>query len=217
MYRPNAETLAAIEECRSGVELDENSSICARTAWFQPHTNRTSCTIKPVRLGTHHELFGLLRTERNGAVGYCLTHTNNTQSLCEKFRKPFCLLVANYTALKAAIDKAEAVKDANNFVTADATTALTDEISTANSAWTNVTYTDAQATSEIATLGSAVSGWHAIAIEGKAGAYLACAWGKISENWWDAPYINTWSTEGDKDGSDFSVPFFEWFYENSCG
>ena len=119
--------------------------------------------------------------------------------------------VANYTALKAAIDKAEAVKEANNFVTAEATTALENEIATATAAWTNVTYTDADATAEIAVLGSAVSGWRGIAIEGKAGAFMASAWGKTSENWWDAPYINTWSTEGDNDGSGFSVPFFEWY------
>ena len=40
---------------------------------------------------------------------------------------------------------------------------------------------------------------------------MASAWGKTHENWWSAPYINTWSTEGDNDGSGFSVPFFEYF------
>ena len=44
---------------------------------------------------------------------------------------------------------------------------------------------------------------------------MASAWGKDSENWWDAPYINTWSTEGDNDGSGFSVPFFEYYKENN--
>ena len=119
--------------------------------------------------------------------------------------------VANYAKLKTAIDNAEVIIAANNFVTADATTALETEISTATTAWTDVTYTDAQCTSEIATLGSTVSGYKAIASEGKAGAFMASAWGKTSENWWDAPYINTWSTEGDNDGSGFSVPFFEYF------
>ncbi|MCR5851187.1 MAG: hypothetical protein K6G92_10865 [Bacteroidaceae bacterium] len=119
--------------------------------------------------------------------------------------------VANYATLKTAIDKAKDVKDANNFVTTAATTALENEISTATTAWTNVTYTDAQATAEINALGSTVSDWHAIANEGKAGAYIASTWGKTNENWWDAPYINTWSTEGDSDGSGFSVPFFEYF------
>ena len=123
--------------------------------------------------------------------------------------------VANYAALKAAIDKAEDVKTANNFVTAAATTALENEISTATTAWTNVTYTDAEATAEIAVLGTAVSGWHAIGIEGKAGAFMTSAWGKTSENWWDAPYINTWSNEGDNDGSGFSVPFFEWYVSDT--
>ncbi len=123
--------------------------------------------------------------------------------------------VANYATLKTAIDKAEDVKEANNFVTSAATTNLANEISTATSAWTGVTYTDAQATAEIATLGTTVSGWHAIGSEGKAGAFMASAWGKDSENWWDAPYINTWSTEGDNDGSGFSVPFFEYYVENN--
>lgn len=118
--------------------------------------------------------------------------------------------VKNYENLKAAIDKAEAVKIANNFVTESATTALENEISTATTAWTDVTYTDAQTTAEIAVLGSAVSGWHAIASEGKAGAYMASTWGKTSENWWEVPYINTWSIEGDNDGTGFSVPFFEY-------
>ncbi len=122
--------------------------------------------------------------------------------------------VANYAKLKAAIDKANGVKDANNFVTAAATTDFENEISTATTAWTNETYTDAEATAEIAVLGTAVSGWHAIGIEGKAGAFMASAWGKTNENWWEAPYINTWSTEGDNDDSGFSVPFFEYYTDN---
>lgn len=122
--------------------------------------------------------------------------------------------VANYAKLKAAIDKANGVKDANNFVTAAATTDFENEISTATTAWTNETYSDAEATAEVTTLGSAVSGWHAIAIEGKAGAYIASAWDKTNDNWWEDPYINTWSTEGDNDGSGFSVPFFEYFADD---
>lgn len=123
--------------------------------------------------------------------------------------------VANYAALKAAIDKANGVKDANNFVTVAATTAFENEINAATTAWTNETYSDAEALTEINTLGSAVSGWHAIDDSGKAGSFMASAWGKTHENWWSAPYINTWSTEGDNDDTGFSVPFFEWFVENN--
>ena len=123
--------------------------------------------------------------------------------------------VANYATLKTAIDKAVAVKIANNFVTAAATTAFQDEIDDATSGWTDVTFTDAEVVTEITTLATTVSGWHAIADEGAAGAYITSAWSKTHENWWDAPYINTWSIEGDEDGTGFSVPFFEWYVGNT--
>ena len=125
------------------------------------------------------------------------------------------LSVANYATLKTAIDKAVAVKTANNFVTAAATTAFQDEIDDATSGWTDVTFTDAEVVTEITTLATTVSGWHAIADEGAAGAYITSAWSKTHENWWDAPYINTWSIEGDEDGTGFSVPFFEWYVGNT--
>ncbi len=125
------------------------------------------------------------------------------------------LSVANYATLKTAIDKAVAVKTANNFVTAAATTAFQDEIDAATSGWTDVTFTDAEVVTEITTLATTVSGWHAIADEGAAGAYITSAWSKTHENWWDAPYINTWSIEGDEDGTGFSVPFFEWYVGNT--
>lgn len=163
---------------------------------------------------------GKMGTDKSAAQTAAETTFNNNKTV-ENYNALLAAIadaeasVANYAALKAAIDKAEDVKEANNFVTADATTALESEITTATAAWTDVTYTDAQATAEIAVLGSAVSGWHAIAIEGKAGAFMASAWGKTSENWWDAPYINTWSVEGDNDGTGFSVPFFEYYTDNN--
>ncbi len=43
--------------------------------------------------------------------------------------------------------------------------------------------------------------------------FLGSAFGVTSYN--DVPYINTWSTEGDKDDSNFSVPFFEYFTGNA--
>lgn len=124
----------------------------------------------------------------------------------------------NYAKLKAAIDKANDVLEANNFVTSDAATTFANEISTATAAWTDVTYTDAQATAEITTLGTAISG-HRGNATGKAGNYIVSAWdtntnGQTEGNW-DGYYINTWSTEGDNDGSGFSVPFFEYYVENN--
>lgn len=176
-------------------------------------------------LGSINDLTYTLATGKMGTDKSAAQTTAETTFLAAKTFANYKALIAaiadaeisaaNYAKLKAAIDKAQDVLDKNNFVTAAATTALSNEISTATSAWTDVTYTDAQATAEIATLGTAVSVWHAIASEGKAGAFMTSAWGKDSENWWDGYYINTWSTEGDTDGSGFSVPFFEYYTDGN--
>ena len=126
--------------------------------------------------------------------------------------------VAKYADLKTAIDKANAIKDANNLVTTDATAAFENEITTATTAWDNGTYTNDEATAEITTLGTAVSGHHGNA-SGAAGTYIVSAWdthtnGETAGNW-DGYYINTWSNEGDIDGSGFSVPFFEYYVANN--
>ena len=107
--------------------------------------------------------------------------------------------VANYTALKAAIDKAQAEKEANNFVTEAAITTFEGVISTAETAWNDVTYTDQQAKDAVGTLKTAACN------------YMGSAWitpDPKPEVWW---YFNTWSTEGDTDGTDFFNPFFENF------
>lgn len=111
--------------------------------------------------------------------------------------------VANYAALKAAIDKANAEKTANNFVTTAATTTFEGVIATATSAWNDVTYTDQQAKDAVGTLKTAACN------------YMGSAWitpDPKPEVWW---YFNTWSTEGDTDGTDFFNPFFENFKGNT--
>lgn len=125
--------------------------------------------------------------------------------------------VANYAKLKAAIDEANAIMDANNFVTAAATTAFQDEIDDATDGWTNVTFTDAEATAEIVALGSAVSG-HRGNKDGKAGNYIVSAWDTYTDgetHEWDGYVINTWSIEGNSDGSDFIVPFLEYWVSDT--
>ena len=107
--------------------------------------------------------------------------------------------VANYAALKTAIENAEAIKAANNFVTADAITTFEGVIASAQAAWDNVTYTDQQAKDEVGALG-----WHSCN-------YMGSAWvtpDPKPEVWW---YFNTWSTEGNNDGTNFLTPFFENF------
>ena len=121
--------------------------------------------------------------------------------------------IKNYENLKAAIDKANEIKEANNVVTAEALSQFEQVIEEATTGWTNETYTDAQCLNEISVLGASVSGWHGNA-NGAAGKYIASAWDGGTDTW-DSYYINTWSTEGDNDGSNFSVPFFEYYTGNT--
>ena len=119
-----------------------------------------------------------------------------------------------YAAAAAAVAKANTIKEANNFVTADATTTFAAAIAAISDAYDARTLSDADANAAGLTLGTSVSNWHANA-SAAAVAYISSAWSEITmpsdNSQWSAYYINTWSTEGDKDGSGFSVPFFEYW------
>lgn len=110
---------------------------------------------------------------------------------------------ANYDKLKVAIDICEGEKDGTNFVTSAATTTFENAIAEAKAAWENVTYTDQEASDAPGYLKWCV------------GNYLGSTWitpDPKPEGWW---YFNTWSTEGDTDGTDFFNPFFENFVGNT--
>lgn len=53
----------------------------------------------------------------------------------------------------------------------------------------------------------AISRWHADANTNK---YMGSAYG-ITDYDGTVPYVNTWSTEGESDGSNFKVPFYEYW------
>ena len=57
-----------------------------------------------------------------------------------------------------------------------------------------------------------VTGWHAA---NTVDDFLLSAWPEANKTyadpWQETLYINTWSTEGESDGSDFKVPFFEYW------
>ena len=116
--------------------------------------------------------------------------------------------IAAYAAAKSAIDKANDIKDNNNVATAAAYTTFAEAIAAIETPYNNGTLLDADANTAGTTLGVVVSGWHANA-NGAAGKYMESAWdmpGNFQEY-----YINTWSVEGDNDGSGFSVPFVEYW------
>ena len=123
--------------------------------------------------------------------------------------------IAAYATAKTAIDKANAIKDANNFASSSALSTFESAISSISDAYDARTLSDADAANAGTTLGTVVSGWHGNA-SGAAGVYMSDAWDNASD--WTTYYINTWSTEGDNDGSGFSVPFFEyWTGSGSLG
>jgi hypothetical protein len=138
--------------------------------------------------------------------------------------------VSNYNALTAAIAAAQASKDAytaaataianakelqtnHNFATAAAATTFAEAIEALETPYNNNTLTTNDGKAAGTTLGTVVTGWHSAA-NSAAVAYLNNG---FSLNAFDeALYINTWSKEGENDGSNFKVPFYEYFGSNNA-
>ena len=127
--------------------------------------------------------------------------------------------VTNYNALIAAITAAQASKDAYaiaataiadaktlqanyTFVTPAAATTFADAIAAIETPYNGGSLADADANNAGRTLGVAVVGWHADATNTAASNYMISAWPSTYT-------INDWSIEGDNDGSDYKVPFFQ--------
>ena len=106
---------------------------------------------------------------------------------------------------KAAIDAMYALIESTNVYTAEAKTTYTAEADGYKAAWeagTLTTKVDNPAT---------IHAWHAA---NTADDFLLSAWtiNDVQAKEFDtALYINTWSNEGEKDGSEFKVPFFEYW------
>ena len=106
---------------------------------------------------------------------------------------------------KAAIDAMYALIESTNVYTAEAKATYTAEADGYKAAWeagTLTTKVDNPAT---------IHAWHAA---NTADDFLLSAWtiNDVQAKEFDtALYINTWSDEGEKDGSEFKVPFFEYW------
>ena len=118
-------------------------------------------------------------------------------------------LIPNYNIMgvaKAALDAMKSVIDGTNVYTAEA-------FETYNAVYTakNEAYEAGILTSEEANAienPEKVTGWRAATIVDD---FLLSAW-DTNPDFNNAPYyINTWSVEGESDGSEFKVPFFEYW------
>ena len=113
-----------------------------------------------------------------------------------------------YAVAATAIADAKAIKEAHNFAPEAAVTAFESAIAAIETAYKEGTLTDADANGAAATLGTSVTGHHGGA-NSAASNYLEAGLGL---NDFDAAlYINTWSNEGASDGSNFVVPFYEYW------
>lgn len=112
--------------------------------------------------------------------------------------------VEMYAANSVALDAQKALMDATNVYNPEGFDAYKTAYETALAAYDNLTATEAVVNPNSAT------GWHA----STAYNFLLTPW-KLGESacneFGNALYINTWSTEGDTDGSNFTVPFFEYW------
>ena len=119
--------------------------------------------------------------------------------------------VAAYAKAAAAISSANDIKTNHNFASTEAIATFTSAISSISDKFDAGTLTNDEAINAGTTLGTAISAWRANA-NGAASIYLSNGFG-LHE--FDATlYVNTWSNEGENDGSNFKVPFYEYWTGN---
>lgn len=122
--------------------------------------------------------------------------------------------VAAYAIAAKALTDANALKEAHNFASEAALTTFADAITAIQTKYDEGTLTDAEATAG-GNLGTIATGWHG-GNNTPAAVYLRDGFALGSDFAADpALHVNTWSTEGDNDGSGFSVPFYESWTPNS--
>jgi hypothetical protein len=116
--------------------------------------------------------------------------------------------IAAYAGVSAAVSAANAIKTNHNFASTEAIATFTSAISNISDKYDARTLANEEASNAAVTLGTAISGWHGNA-NGAASKYLNNGFGL---NDFDAAlYVNTWSIEGETDGSNFKVPFYEYW------
>jgi hypothetical protein len=125
--------------------------------------------------------------------------------------------IAAYASAATAIADAKALKEAHNFASETAANTFAEAIAAIEGAYNEATLTDDNATAAGITLGVSVSDWRAN-INGAAVQYMNDGF-SITAYVDNTLYVNTWSNEGATDGSNFTVPFYEYWTSdaNSLG
>lgn len=119
-----------------------------------------------------------------------------------------------YTVAATAVAKAKAIKENHNLASAEAAATFAEAIAGIENPYNEGTLADDNARNAGTTLGTGVSGWHGNN-NAAAVVYLRDGYSLGDFEADPALHVNTWSTEGDNDGSGFSVPFYESWTPNS--
>lgn len=120
-----------------------------------------------------------------------------------------------YAAANVAITEAKSILEKNNVVTKEAKATFEALVKDYDANYTAGSLTTGEATNAANALGTSVTGWRGGA-NAAAPIFMASAWDFTSDNWAGPFYVNTWSVEGQTDGTNFLVPFIEAF-NNSTG
>lgn len=112
--------------------------------------------------------------------------------------------VAHYASNKAAIDARYALLNSTNVYTAEAYETFKAAADDYLAKW------EARELTETVVNPNSVQGWHAA---NDYDDFLLSAWG--TKDFDTDLYINTWSVEGETDGSEFKVPFFEYWTDDA--
>ena len=168
-------------------------------------------------LATYAEFDGFAATEKTALTtakgnvptpeGLKAGYVSKIQALTDA-TAAYIAVSQKYQSAKEAIAKANAIKEAHNFASAEAIATFADAIKAISDKYDDLTLTQEEAVAAGGNLGTIVTDWHA-GNNSPAVAYLrdGFALGDFLAD--PALHVNTWSVEGDTDGSNFSVPFYE--------
>lgn len=156
-------------------------------------------------------MYGVYKTALETAIS---TYADKTYSTVAEIQEAITALettttnatksIAQYSANATALVNQKALIDGTNVYAAEGYNAYVTAYEAAKAAYDNRT------ANEVVVNPNAATGWHA----STAYNFLLTPWtfgGEACSNFDKALDINTWSTEGDNDGSNFQVPFFEYW------
>jgi hypothetical protein len=147
-------------------------------------------------------------TQTNAVNAYNANHTVANYNAAQAAITAAEASIAAYSAAATAVADANAVKDNHNFASAEAITTFAEAIAAISDKYDAGTLTQEEAANAGTTLGTVVSGWHG---NNNSAAAVYMRNGFALGDFLNDPslQVNTWSTEGDDDGSGFSVPFYQ--------